>query len=135
MSEPDCKRKTRSDKFPSTLHPTDQYCKKIKGKLYYFGTGKQKALQRYLEQATDTTIKTLCSLHLEYQESEVQVEQLTFDYIGQRLSCFSFRLLTAYLVTGYYSPRTSVGCTEKVTLIFRQALETTPRVHYNALAE
>ena len=27
------KRKTRSDKFPLTLHPTGQYCKKIKGKL------------------------------------------------------------------------------------------------------
>ena len=46
------KRKTRSDKFPLTLHPTGQYCKKIKGKLYYFGADKQQALQRYLEQAT-----------------------------------------------------------------------------------
>ena len=46
------KRKTRSDKFPLTLHPTGQYCKKIKGKLYYFGTDKHQALQRYLEQAT-----------------------------------------------------------------------------------
>jgi len=45
------KRKTRSDKFPLTLHPTGQYCKKIKGKLYYFGTKKQEALQRYLEDA------------------------------------------------------------------------------------
>lgn len=45
------KRKTRSDKFPLTLHPTRQYCKKIKGKLYYFGTNKQEALQRYLEDA------------------------------------------------------------------------------------
>ena len=45
------KRKTRSDKFPLTLHPTGQYCKKIKGKLYYFGTEKKVASQRYLEQA------------------------------------------------------------------------------------
>lgn len=27
------KRKTRSDKFPLTLHTTGQYCKKIKGKM------------------------------------------------------------------------------------------------------
>ena len=45
------KRKTRSDKFPLTLHPTGQFCKKIKGKLYYFGTNKKAAMQRYLEQA------------------------------------------------------------------------------------
>jgi hypothetical protein len=44
------KRKTRSDKFPLTLHKTGQFCKKIKGKLYYLGTDKQQALQRYLEQ-------------------------------------------------------------------------------------
>ena len=42
MVKPNTKRKTRSDKFPLTLHPTGQYCKKIKGKLYYFGNDKQK---------------------------------------------------------------------------------------------
>jgi len=36
------KRKTRSDKFPLTLHPTELYCKKIKGKIHYFGTDKKK---------------------------------------------------------------------------------------------
>ena len=46
------KRKTRSDKFPLTLHPTGQYCKKIKGKIHYFGSDKKQALQRYLDQAT-----------------------------------------------------------------------------------
>ena len=44
------KRKTRSDKFPLTLHPTGQFCKKIKGKLYYFGTDKKVAMEKYLEQ-------------------------------------------------------------------------------------
>jgi len=38
------KRKTRSDKFPLTLHPTGQFCKKVKGKLYYFGNDKKLAL-------------------------------------------------------------------------------------------
>ena len=51
-SETDKKnRKIRSDKFPLTLHPTGQFCKKIKSKLYCFGTDKKLALQRYLEQA------------------------------------------------------------------------------------
>ena len=35
------KRKTRSDKFPLTLHTTGQYCKKVKGKMYYFGSDKK----------------------------------------------------------------------------------------------
>jgi hypothetical protein len=52
MAKTDSKRQTRSDKFPPTLHKTGQYCKKIKDKLYYFGTDKKAALNRYLEQAT-----------------------------------------------------------------------------------
>ena len=51
MAKPNSKRKTRSDKFPLTLHPTGQFCKKIKGKLYYFGKDKKQAQERYLEQA------------------------------------------------------------------------------------
>ena len=46
------KRKTRSDKCPLTFHATGQYCKKIKGKIFCFGTDKKEALQRYLDQAT-----------------------------------------------------------------------------------
>ena len=42
------KRKTRSDKFPLTLHSTVQYCKKIKGRIRNFGTDKKKALERYV---------------------------------------------------------------------------------------
>jgi len=44
------KRKIRSDKFPLTLHPTGQYCKKIRGKIRYFGKDKKKALEKYLAQ-------------------------------------------------------------------------------------
>ena len=52
MLKPKPKRKAHSDKFPLTLHPTGQYCKKIKGKLHYFGTDKQKALQRTIAAKT-----------------------------------------------------------------------------------
>ena len=46
------KRKSRSDKFPLTLHTTGQYCKKVKGKMYYFGSDRKEALQKYLDQST-----------------------------------------------------------------------------------
>jgi 2'-5' RNA ligase len=51
MVKTSAKRKTRSDKFPLTLHKTGQFCKKIRGKIYYFGTDKKEALSRYLRQA------------------------------------------------------------------------------------
>jgi hypothetical protein len=53
MTKSNSKRKTRSDKLSLTLHPTGQHCKKIKGKLHYFGSDRRKALQRHLEQASD----------------------------------------------------------------------------------
>jgi len=86
------KRKTRSDKFPLTLHPTGQYGKKIKGRIRYFGTDKKKALERYLAQATylhggqsliqkayngKMTLKQLCDLYLQYQHSRVLAGSLT----------------------------------------------------------
>ena len=101
MAKPNSKRKTRSDKFPLTLHPTGQYCKKIKGKLYYFGSDKKKAIQRYLDQATDLhagrtprpdsagadiTIFALCNLYLEHQESKVQVGELTARHYDDQIS-------------------------------------------------
>lgn len=80
------KRKTRSDKFPLTLHRTGQFCKKINGKLHYFGTDKQRALQKYLERATalhtestlkpippsdNISIKALCNLYLDHQQDNL----------------------------------------------------------------
>ena len=77
MTQNGAKHKKRSDKFPLTLHPTGQFCKKIKGKLYYFGADRQDALHRYLEQAAllhsgksprldpasdRISLKTLCNL-------------------------------------------------------------------------
>ncbi len=45
-------RKTCCDKSLPTLHKTGRYCKKIKGKIYYFGTDQQFAYQKYIEQAS-----------------------------------------------------------------------------------
>jgi integrase len=87
------KRKTRSDKFPLTLHKTGQYCKKIKGKLYYFGSDKKTALEHYLEQAAylhagrrpklepvsdSLAIKTLCNMYLDHQESRAEIGEIRF---------------------------------------------------------
>ncbi len=36
--------------FPLTHHRNGQWCKKIKGKIHYFGTDKDKAVAEYLEQ-------------------------------------------------------------------------------------
>jgi hypothetical protein len=86
------KRKIRSDKFPLTLHPTGQYCKKIRGKIRYFGKDKKKALEKYLAQSTylhgpqslaekisngKMTLRQLCNLYLHYQNSRVLVGDIT----------------------------------------------------------
>jgi integrase len=86
------RRKTRSDKFPLTLHPTGQYCKKIKGKIRYFGTDKKRALKSYLAQTTflhgtqsltkkapndKMTLRKLVTLYLQYQHARVLAENIT----------------------------------------------------------
>ena len=72
-------RKTRSDKFLITCHPTGQYCTKIQGKICYFGSNNKEALQSYLDQATflyeydnnsqisangNMSLKQLCDMYL-----------------------------------------------------------------------
>ena len=101
MAKSGSKRKTHSDKFPLTLHKTGQYCKKIKGKLYYFGTDKEAALNRYLEQAaylhagklprpksTEHTlsIKTLCNLYLDHQESRSIIGEIKLRHLYDQTS-------------------------------------------------
>ena len=101
MTKSNSKRKTRSDKFPLTLHKTGQYCKKIKGKLYYFGTDKKAALNRYLEQAAylhigklprpkstgnTLSIKTLCNLYLDHQESRSIIGEIKLRYLYDQTS-------------------------------------------------
>jgi len=110
MVKSNLKRKTRSDKFPLTLHKTGQFCKKIKGKIYYFGTNKKVALERYLQQATDLhagrnpildstatniTIFALCNLYLEHQESKVQVKELTARHYDDQVN--SLRMFVRFL--------------------------------------
>ena len=56
------KRKTRSDKFPLTLHPTGQYCKKVKGKMYYFGSDRDKHLKNtWTKRHICMEVKTICN--------------------------------------------------------------------------
>jgi len=95
------KRKTRSDKFPLTFHPMWQYCKKIKGKMYYFGSDKKQALERYLAQTTflygypktlqpkpteeDMTLKQLCDMYLKYQYSKLKANDLTTSHHNEQI--------------------------------------------------
>jgi len=107
------KRKTRSDKFPLTLHPTGQYCKKIKGKIYYFGSDKKQALEKYLDQATylhggrnliqkasngNMSLKELCDLYLKYQHSKVLANDLTARHHNDQIG--SLGKLMAFLGQG-----------------------------------
>ena len=60
--------------------------------MYYFGSDKKEALQRYIDQATylhgqtgksqkptndDMTLKQLCDMYLKYQFSKVQANGIT----------------------------------------------------------
>ena len=104
------KRKTRSDKFPLTLHTTGQYCKKVKGKIYYFGSDKKQALEKYLDQATylhgcqnnlqkpisdNMTLKQLCDIYLKYQYSKLQANDLTASHHNEQIG--SLNKLMAFL--------------------------------------
>jgi integrase len=101
MSKSDNKksRKPRSDKFPLTLHTTGQYCKKICGKIHYFGVDKRLALQRYLEQASmlhsgktepivannkSVSLKYLSNLYLEHQHLRAAIGQIKIRHISDQ---------------------------------------------------
>ena len=102
------KRKTRSDKLPLTLHPTGQYCKNIKWKIYYFGSNKKEALQKYLDQAThlhgcqegiqkltgnNMTIKQLCNVYLKYQFSKAHANDLAASHHNEQIGSLN-KLMT-----------------------------------------
>lgn len=46
------RRKQRGNKFPLTLHPTGQFCKKIRGKIHYFDNDKNRVFENHSEKAT-----------------------------------------------------------------------------------
>ena len=104
------RRKTRSDKFPLTLHPTGQFCKKVNGKLYYFGSDKNHALEKYLSQASclhgnkeqtqkkhdgEMSLKELCDLYLQYQHLKVQANALTARHHNEQIA--SLKKLMSFL--------------------------------------
>jgi integrase len=104
------KRKTRSDKFPLTRHPTGQYCKKIHGKTYYFGSDKQEALRRYIDKAAylhgsnynsqrpvgdSMTLKQLCDMFLKYQLTKVKANAITAQHYNDQIS--SLNMLMSFL--------------------------------------
>jgi integrase len=107
------RRKTRSDKFPLTRHPTGQFCKKINGKIYYFGKDKRIALQTYLEQATylhggkasaqkvsnfNMTLGHLCDLYLDYQHSKVRAGDLSARHYNDQV--YSLGKFTSFIGKG-----------------------------------
>lgn len=95
------KRKTRSDKFPLTRHPTGQYCKKVHGKMFYFGSDKKEALQRYIDQVAylhgsnhnsqkpvndSMALKHLYEMFLKYQFSKVKADAITAQHYNDQVS-------------------------------------------------
>jgi hypothetical protein len=81
--------KPRPD-FPLTPHPAGQWCKKIRGKLYYFGPwgDPQSALNRYLDirddlqagrdpQPDGCVLRDLCNQFLTVKQSLVNTGELT----------------------------------------------------------
>ena len=98
MEKNNSNRKKRSDKFPLTLHTIGQYCKKIKGKIYYFGKNKKQAHERYLKYAAFLlsgtpkinndifSIKELCNLYLEHQESRVEIGEIQSRHYFDQIS-------------------------------------------------
>ena len=100
----DSNRKTRSDKFPLTLHPTGQYCKKIRGHIYYFGSDRKQALENYLDQAIflhgnnnvlqksangSMTLKEVCDTYLKYQYAKLQANNLSARHHNDQIGSLS----------------------------------------------
>jgi integrase len=99
MAMANSEKRTRSDKFPLTLHRTGQYCKKIRGNFCYFGTDKEHALQRYIEEATylhtgkgkkpeavedAVLLKTFCNLYLGHQQTRAAIGEVKLRHVSDQ---------------------------------------------------
>ena len=89
------KPKKPSASFPLTAHNNGQWCKKIRGKIHFFGTWEdpQAALDNYLRVAADLhagrqprmaslsgdaiTVKCVCNNYLTYQQNRVTDREIT----------------------------------------------------------
>ena len=86
-----------------------------KGKMYYFGSDKKEAIQRYLDQATylhgcennlqqqkttgdNMTLKQLCDIYLNYQYLKVQANDLTARHHNDQID--SLNKLNTFLGPG-----------------------------------
>lgn len=78
--------------FPLTPHASGNWCKKIRGKIWYFGRDSEKALRQYLAEVDDIragldprkqksveglTIEDICDEFLEYKRSQVLKGELS----------------------------------------------------------
>ena len=80
--------------FPLTAHNNGQWCKKIRGKIHFFGVWKdpEEALNRYLRAAADLhagrrptenlhpdtpTVKVACNEYLTYQQERLDVGEIS----------------------------------------------------------
>ena len=92
MSEKGKKQAKPRPDFPLTPHSSGQWCKKIKGKIYYFGADATEALRRYLNErehleagrlppvprdtAESATIVSICNAFLTYKQFAVEAGEL-----------------------------------------------------------
>lgn len=84
------KRKAASAKFPLTLHPRGVWCKKILGRVHYFGRDRDEALKEWLRVKDDllagrprreddsgkVTLQELCNRFLDFKRGEVEGGEL-----------------------------------------------------------
>ena len=150
------KNKTKASKFPLTLHRTGQYCKKIRGKLYYFGADKHRALERYLEEAAilhagrprttkggdELSIKTLCNLYLDYQETRLNAGEIKGRHLYDQtrtlrlfvgflgvtrrigeITTFDFQSYRAKLIKENKAPNTINGQLSAIKAMFHWAID------------